>query len=108
MTLDGWVRAFCYFLMFPAFVYFGLIAYNRRQILVGLSYFALGMFFLLLLVGLVLGHYARPIPALLQVNTGVVIVLCALVTWRATKIMVAAVLCTHIVGTVLLREAEYE
>ena len=67
MSFDEWVRAFCYFLMFPAFVYFGLIAHNRRQFLVGLSYFALGAFFLLLLVGLVLGHYYYPIPALLKV-----------------------------------------
>lgn len=107
MMLDEWIRAFCYFLMFPAFIYFGLIAYNRRQFLVGLSYFALGAFFLLLLVGLVLGHYHHPIPALLQIDTGVVVVLCAVVTWRATTIMVAALLSSH-VESVIVREAEYE
>lgn len=107
MMLDEWIRAFCYFLMFPAFVYFGLIAYNRRQYLVGLSYFSLGAFFLLLLIGLVLGHYHRPIPILLQINTAVVIVLCAVVTWRATSIMVAALLSAH-VRSIVIQEIEYE
>lgn len=107
MTVDEWVRAFCYFLMFPAFIYFALIAWNRRQRLVASSYFALAAFFLLLLVGLVLGHYHRPIPVLLQVNTGVVVVLCTLVTWRATTTMMTALLAAH-VESVVLREAEYE
>lgn len=106
MMLDEWVRAFCYFLMFPAFIYFGLISYNRRHISVALTYFGLGGFFLLLLVGLVTGHYHHAIPALLQLNTGIVVVLCAVVTWRATSIMLAALLSNGV--CVALQEVEHE
>ncbi len=107
MMLDEWIRAFCYFLMFPAFVYFGLIARNRRQFTVAATYLGLGAFFLLLLVGLVTGHYHHAIPALLNINTGVVVVLCAVVTWRATSIMLAALLAGDGV-CVALQEIEHD
>lgn len=101
MMIDEWVRAFCYFLIFPAFLYFGLISWNRRQLGVALTYFTLSGFFLLLFVGLVLGHYREPIPALLMVNTGVVVALTLAVTYRATAIMLAALTSSISVASVL-------
>lgn len=107
MTLNEWIRAFCYFLMFPAFIYFALIAHNRRQYSVAATYGGLAVFFLLLLVGLVTGHYHNAIPALLNVNTGVAVVLCAVVTWRATSIMLAALVSSN-GACVALQEIEHD
>ena len=106
MMLDERVRAFCYFLIFPAYIYFGLITWNRRQFGVAATYFGLAAFFLLLFVGLVRGHYHHPIPVLLQVNTGVVVVLTAVTTWRATSIMLSALVAS--VGCSYLQEIEHE
>lgn len=107
MTYDEWIRAFCYFLLFPAYIYFGLITYNRRQFGVAATYFGLAAFFVLLFAGLVLGHYHHPIPLLLSVNTGVVIVVTVVTTWRATAIMLAA-LTTPSSQCALLQEIEHE
>ena len=90
MTIDEFARAFAYFIMFPAYFYFALIAWNRQQRLVAISYALLSAFFGLLLAGLVLLHYAEPIRPLLYVNTGVVLVLAGAVTWRATVTVVDA------------------
>jgi hypothetical protein len=90
MTPDEFLRAFAYFIMFPAYFYFALIAWNRQQRLVAISYALLSAFFGLLLAGLVLLRYAEPIRPLLYVNTGVVLVLAGAVTWRATMTVVDA------------------
>lgn len=108
MSYDEWVRAFCYFLIFPAFIYFGLITYNRRQWMVAATYFTLSGFFLLLFVGLVLGHYYRPIPALLTVNTVVVVATAVAVTFRATLLMLAALRSSMACEIVILRELEHD
>lgn len=84
MTIDEFARAFAYFIMFPAYFYFALIAWNRQQRLVAISYALLSAFFGLLLAGLVLLHHASPIRSLLYANTVVVLVLAGAVTWRAT------------------------
>lgn len=107
MTYDEWVRAFCYFLIFPAYIYFGLITWNRRQFGVAMTYFGLAAFFLLLFMGLVLGHYHHPIPLLLNVNTGVVVVLTAVTTWRSTSIMLSALVAPS-VGCSFLQELEHD
>jgi len=107
MMIDEWVRAFCYFLIFPAFLYFGLIAWNRRQLGVSMTYFTLSGFFLFLFVGLVLGHYHRPIPTLLAVNTWIVVALTLAVTYRATAIMLAA-LTSSICMSDVLEELDHD
>jgi hypothetical protein len=91
MSMDEAIRAFGYFLMFPAFTFFALIAFNRKQWLIAASYALLSAFFLLLLAGLVLRHYYAPIPALLTINTTIVAVLTLVVTWRATALLVAGI-----------------
>lgn len=90
MTLDEFVRAFGYFIMFPAYLYFALIAWNRRQRLVAVSYGLLSAFFGLLLAGLVLLHYREPVFPLLYINTGIVAALAIAVTWRATVTLIDA------------------
>ena len=107
MTYDEWIRAFCYFLIFPAFTYFGLITFNRRQFMVASTYFTLGGFFLLLFVGLVLGHYHRPIPAMLYLNTAIVVATDIAVTFRATVLMLSALMASRIEGTIL-QELDYD
>jgi len=94
MSMDEAVRAFGYFLMFPAYAFFGLIAFNRKQWLVAVSYFLLSAFFFLLLAGLVLRHYVAPLPVLLSIDTGIVATLTAVVTWRATALFMVGV-CQH-------------
>lgn len=91
MMLDEIIRAFCYFLMSPAFLYFSLIAWNRRQYWVSIGYGALSLFFGLLLAGLVLLRSVGAVPALVHINTGVVVILAIATTWRATLIFVSAV-----------------
>ena len=105
MTIDEFVRTFCYFLLFPALLYIGLIAWNRRQRLVAVTYVALSMFFALLMVGLLLRHYYMPIPILLYGNTAVVIGLTYAVTWRATVLMMDA-LRSRVSEFVILREVD--
>jgi hypothetical protein len=90
MTPDELVRAFSYFVMFPSYVYFALIAWNRQQRLVALGYGLLSAFFGLLLAGLVLLHYREPVFPLLYANTGIVALLALAVTWRAMKTLVDA------------------
>ena len=90
MSVDELIRAFCYFLIFPAFTFFGFIHFNRRQRLVAVGHFLLGGFFLLLMVGLVTRHYYQPIMGLLYANTVLVLLLTGVVTWRATVIVVAS------------------
>ena len=90
MSIDELLRAFSYFLIFPAYIFFGFIHYNRRQHLVAVGHFLLGAFFMLLMVGLILRHYYVPIPALLYANTTVVVALTVVVTWRATVVAMAS------------------
>lgn len=90
MANDEMLRAFCYFLIFPAFIFFGFVHFNRRQHLVAVGHFLLGIFFMLLMLGLVLRHYYYPIPALLYANTSVVVALTVVVTWRATVLAVGS------------------
>ena len=105
MTLDEFVRTFCYFLLFPAFLYIGLIAWNRRQRLVAVTYVALSMFFALVMVGMLLRHYYAPIPILLYSNTALIIGLTLVVTWRATVLMMGA-LRSRVSEFVILREVD--
>lgn len=107
MTLDELIRAFCYFLVFPAFIFFGLIAYNRKQFLVAFGHFLLAAFFFLLLTGLVVRHYYQPVLVLLHLNTAVVAALTFAVTWRATAVMVAG-LCHNVTEAFLFPEVEYD
>ena len=90
MSADELLRAFCYFLLFPAYTYFALIAWNRKQWLIAGGYGLLAMFFALLMSGLVLRHYYEPVPLLLVGNTAVVVLLTVTVTWRATMTMMDA------------------
>lgn len=90
MTIDETIRAICYFLIFPSYVYFGLIEYNHKSYLLAAIFFLLATFFLLMLIGLSLFHYYRPIYALLQVNTAVVVALAAVTGYRSTAILAAA------------------
>ena len=90
MSVDELLRAFCYFLIFPAFTFFGFVHFNRRQRLVAVGHFLLSAFFLLLMIGLVTRHYYQPITVLLYANTIVVLLLTIVVTWRATVIVVAS------------------
>ena len=107
MTYDEWIRAFCYFLIFPAFTYFGLITFNRRQYMIASTYFTLGAFFLLLFVGLVLGHYHEPITGLLFLNTAIVVATALAVTYRATVLMLSALLASRIEATIH-QELDYD
>lgn len=90
MTIDELIRAFCYFLLFPAYTYFALIAYNRRAWSSAASHGLLAAFFCMLMFGLVLRHYYVPVPTLLYGNTAIVVALTIVVTWRATAIFMAA------------------
>lgn len=91
MMPDEVIRAFCYFLMSPAYLYFSFVAWNRRQYLVSIGYGALSLFFGLLLARLVLLRSVGAVPSLLYINTGVVVILAIATTWRATLIFVSAV-----------------
>ena len=104
MSFDELLRAFCYFLIFPAFTFFGFLHFNRRQRLVAVGHFLLGAFFLLLMVGLVTRHYYQPITVLLYANTIVVVALTVVVTWRATVLVVASL--TESMSVALDRELE--
>ena len=105
MTLDEFVRTFCYFLLFPAFLYIGLISWNRRQWLVAAMYVLLSCFFALVMVGMLLRHYYVPIPILLYGNTAIAIGLTFAVTWRATVLMMDA-LRSRVSEFVILREVD--
>ncbi len=105
MTIDELVRTFCYFLLFPALLYIGLISWNRRQRWVAATYVMLSAFFALLMVGLLLRHYYAPIPVLLYGNTAIVIGLTFAVTWRATVLMMDA-LRSRVSEFVILREVD--
>ena len=105
MTIDELVRTFCYFLLFPAFLYIGLITWNRGQRLIASAYFMLSMFFALVMIGMLLRHYYMPIPVLLFGNTAVIIGLTFAVTWRATALMMDA-LRSRVSEFVILREVD--
>lgn len=90
MTLDETIRAFCYFIMFPAYTYFGLVNWNRAQRMRATANGLLSIFFFMLFLGLVLRHYYVPVPALLYLNTTVVVLLALATAWRATLIALAA------------------
>ena len=105
MTIDEFVRTFCYFLLFPALLYIGLIAWNRRQRWIAATYVMLSAFFALLMIGLLLRHYYTPIPVLLYCNTAVVIGLTFAVTWQATVLMMDA-LRSRVSEFVILREVD--
>lgn len=90
MTIDETIRAFCYFIMFPAYIYFGLVNWNRGQFMRSIANWLLSAFFFLLFLGLVLRHYYVPVPALLYLNTTIVVMLAAVTAWRATLIAMAA------------------
>lgn len=107
MAFDELIRAFCYFLIFPAYIYFGLITWNRRQFGVALTYFGLAAFFFLLFAGLLLRHYQHPIPVLSTVNTCVVVMLTVITTWRTTSILMTA-LVSSFSQSVVLKELEHE
>jgi hypothetical protein len=89
MNLDELLRAFCYFLLFPAYIYFALIAWNRKQYLIAGGYGLLALFFALLMFGLVIQYYYEPMPELLRISTGVVVLLALVVIWRATLTVAA-------------------
>lgn len=91
MTTDELIRAISYFLMFPAFAFFGMIEWNRGQRVVSLLYGFLSIFFFLLMVGLVLLRYYRPLPELLQANTVVVLALASITSYRASLLLLAAI-----------------
>ena len=87
MTVDELIRALCYFLMFPAYFYFGLIAYNRREYAVTLFYFSLSVFFALMLFGLSLGAYRMQFLPFLYLNTGVIVIMTTAVLARSAAIL---------------------
>lgn len=89
MTVDELIRAFYYFLMFPAYMYFALVAWNRRERLVAGIYMLLSCFFLFLLIGLSTRHYYQPLAPLLHINTGIVVVMALVVGWRATLLLLS-------------------
>lgn len=73
MSWDEFFRAFWYAVLFPGFAYLGMVARNQGQRKRAGIYLALSIFFLLLLAGLSLLRFYRPIPALLYFNTGAVL-----------------------------------
>lgn len=73
MSWDEFVRAFWYAVLFPGFAYLAMVARNQGQRTRAGIYLALAIFFLLLLTGLSLLRFYRPIPALLYFNTGAVL-----------------------------------
>lgn len=96
MTVDELIRAFCYFLMFPAYMYFALVAWNRRERLVAWIYMILSWFFLFLLIGLSTRHYYQPLVPLLHINTGIVVAMALAVGWRATALLLAVLAEWHV------------
>lgn len=90
MTIDETIRAFAYFLMFPAYTYFALIAWNRQQRLVSLSYALMSAFFCMLLVSVVCNSHGVFVPSLRYLNTGIVAALAGAVTYRAAMTLVDA------------------
>ena len=90
MTPDELVRALSYFLMFPAYTYFSLIAWNRQQRLVALSYALMSAFFCMLLVCVVANSHGVFVPTLRYLNTGIVAALAVAVTYRAAMTLVDA------------------
>ena len=79
MSWDEFIRAFWYAVLFPGFAYLAMVARNQGQRKRAGIYLALSVFFLLLLGGLSLLRFYRPIPTLLHINTGVVSTLGVLV-----------------------------
>ena len=96
MTIDELLRAFCYFLIFPAFMYFALVSWNRRERLVSGIYMLLSWFFLFLLIGLSTRHYYQPLVPLLHINTGIVVAMALVVGWRATVLLLSVLADRHI------------
>jgi len=87
MTIDEVIRAFSYFMIFPAFTFFSLIFWNQKQRVISIAYGALATFFALMMLGLVLGGFRAENISFLYVNTVVVIILAIAVTYRATMIV---------------------
>jgi hypothetical protein len=87
MTCDEAVRALCYFVMFPAYFYFGMIAHNRREYTVALFYYSLSCFFALMLFGLSLGAYRYQFQTFLYLNTGVIVIMTTAVLARSAAIL---------------------
>ena len=94
MSWDEAIRAFWYAMLFPGFWYLAMIALNQRQKMRCAIYASLAVFFLLLLIGLVLLRYWRPVPLLLHLNTGVVSWLGVMVLAQCTR-YVRAWWCDH-------------
>lgn len=84
MSWDEAVRLTCYALLFPGFAYLSMVAKNQRQRLKAAIYVCLAIFFLLLLVGLALLRFAKPIPTLLHINTFVAVTMTVLVARKVT------------------------
>jgi hypothetical protein len=87
MSIDETIHAICYFLMFPAYFYFGLIAYNRRERIIALFYFSLSVFFAFMLFNLSLGVYFRQLLPFFYINTGVIVIMTIAVLSRAATIL---------------------
>ena len=84
MSIDEVIRVGCYAILSPGFFYLGLVARNRRHLLLSGVYqialaWGLSTFFLLLLVGLVLLRMNAVYYPLVYINTGVVFLLAVLV-----------------------------
>jgi len=90
MTIDETIRAFCYFIMFPAYTYLGLVNWNRSQRMRATANVMLSLFFFLLFLGLVIRHYYVQVPTLVYLNTIIVVLLAFVTTWRATLIAMEA------------------
>ena len=82
MSWDEAIRAFWYAVLFPGFAYLAMVARNQGQRKRAGIYLALSIFFLLLLAGLSLLRFYRPIPTLLHINTGVISMLGVLVSMQ--------------------------
>ena len=89
MTIDETIRAFCYFVMFPAYTYLGMVNWNQSHRVRAMSNALLSVFFFLLFLGMVLRHYYVPVPTLVYLNTIVVVLLAIATSWRVTLIAIA-------------------
>lgn len=104
MSADETIRAICYFLMFPAYCYFGLIAYNRREYTVAIFYFSLSAFFALMLFGLSLGAYRQQFLPFLYLNTVVIVIMTAAVVVRSAAIIYRYLIANLDTFTILERD----
>ncbi len=66
-------RTASYAAIVPAFVFFGIVHYNSGEYWAALVLGGLSTFFLMLMAGLVLVTYFRPVNEVLLFNTGVVV-----------------------------------